>query len=74
MIVGSASVVRSRGVSTVERTVKVLELLLRIAAAGNVNAMTDAYVAIGMAEAAVQGAAANVRVNVASLDDASTAY
>jgi len=55
--------------TTVERTVKVLEFLARIAAAGNVNALTDAYVAIGMAEAAVQGAAANVRVNVASLDD-----
>lgn len=59
--------------ATTERTVKVLEFLARIAAAGNVNAMTDAFVAIGMAEAAVRGAAANVRVNVASLDDATLA-
>lgn len=56
--------------TTAERTVKVLEFLLRIAAVGNPNALTDAAVAVGMAEAAVQGAAANVRVNLASLDDA----
>jgi glutamate formiminotransferase/formiminotetrahydrofolate cyclodeaminase len=55
--------------ATVERTVKVLEFLARVAAAGNGNAMTDALVAVGMAEAAVKGAAANVRVNAAALDD-----
>jgi glutamate formiminotransferase/formiminotetrahydrofolate cyclodeaminase len=59
--------------ATAERTVKVLEFLLRIAASGNVNALTDAFVAVGMAEAAVRGAAANVRVNVSSLEDATLA-
>jgi glutamate formiminotransferase/formiminotetrahydrofolate cyclodeaminase len=59
--------------ATAERAVKVLEFLLRIAASGNVNGMTDATVAVAMAEAAVQGAAANVRVNVASLEDAALA-
>ncbi len=56
--------------TTAERAVKVLEFLLRIAASGNPNALTDAQVAVAMAEAAVQGAAANVRVNAAALDDA----
>jgi len=56
--------------STAERAVKVLEFLLRIAAVGNVNALTDARVAVAMARAAVQGAAANVRVNADALDEA----
>lgn len=55
--------------ATAERTVKVLEFLLRIATLGNVNALTDAFVAVGMAGAAVQGAAANVRINLTSLED-----
>ncbi|MGB9724084.1 MAG: cyclodeaminase/cyclohydrolase family protein, partial [Chloroflexia bacterium] len=56
--------------ATAERTVKVLEFLLHTAAVGHENALTDALVAASLAQAAVQGAAANVRVNAASLEDA----
>lgn len=56
--------------ATAERTVKVLEFLLHLAAVGYENALTDALVAASLAQAAVQGAAANVRVNAASLEDA----
>ncbi len=59
--------------ATAERVVKVLESLCRIASVGNVNALTDATVAVEMAQAAVRGAAANVRVNVGSLEDAALA-
>ncbi len=56
--------------ATAERTVKVLEFLLHVAAVGHENALTDALVAASLAQAAVQGAAANVQVNAASLEDA----
>lgn len=54
---------------TAERTVKVLEFLARVAAKGNVNALTDAAVGAQLAQAAVRGAAQNVRINVGSLED-----
>jgi glutamate formiminotransferase/formiminotetrahydrofolate cyclodeaminase len=47
----------------------VAELCAAVAERGNTNAATDAAVAALMAEAACKGAALNVRVNVASLDD-----
>ncbi len=56
--------------ATAERAVKVLEFLLHIAAVGHENALTDALVAAFLAQAAVQGAAANVQVNATSLEDA----
>ncbi len=59
--------------TTVERTVKVLEFLCRIAAVGNANALTDARVGVALAQAAVRGAGANVRVNLGSLSDAALA-
>lgn len=59
--------------TTAERAVKVLELLMRIAAVANVNALTDAAVAVAMGRSAVQGAAANVRVNIEALEDAALA-
>ncbi len=55
--------------ATAERAVKVLEFLLHIVAVGPESALTDALVATSLAQAAVQGAAANVQVNVASLED-----
>lgn len=59
--------------TTAERAVKVLEFLLRAASSGNPNALTDAAVGAAMAYAAVQGAAANVRVNCGGLEDAELA-
>ena len=47
------------------------ELAAAVAAKGNANAVTDAGVAALLAEAACKGAAFNVRINVASLDDCS---
>jgi glutamate formiminotransferase/formiminotetrahydrofolate cyclodeaminase len=45
----------------------------KVASQGNVNAASDAAVAALMGLAAVEGAALNVRVNAASLDDANLA-
>ncbi len=56
--------------ATVERSVKVLEFLCRIATIGNPNALTDARVGVALAQAAIRGAGANVRVNLGSLADA----
>jgi len=51
--------------------VRVLALAREIGAIGNKNASSDAAVAQGLARAALTGALANVRINVASLSDAS---
>jgi glutamate formiminotransferase/formiminotetrahydrofolate cyclodeaminase len=47
------------------------ELAASVAAKGNSNAVTDAGVAALLASAGCRGAAYNVRINVASLDDRS---
>lgn len=47
--------------------VQALELALRAAQLGNTNAISDAGTAAAMAQAALQGAALNVRINVHSL-------
>ncbi len=52
-----------------ERSVEALELALTVARDGNPNATTDAGVAGACALAAAEGAALNVRVNLASLTD-----
>ena len=49
----------------------VAELAAMVGAKGNTNAVSDAGVAALLAEAACKGAAYNVRVNVASLEDRS---
>ncbi len=54
---------------TARACVEVTELAARVAAEGNRNAVSDAGVAALLAEAACRGAAYNVRINVAALDD-----
>ena len=49
----------------------VTELAAMVGAKGNTNAVSDAGVAALLAEAACKGAAYNVRINVAALDDRS---
>ena len=50
-----------------------LELVYRVAAHGNVNAMSDAATAAHMARAAIESAGMNVRINAATLSDAEQA-
>lgn len=52
---------------TVEASVRALELALEVATVGNANAVSDAGVAAWLARAGAEGAAWNVRINVASL-------
>ncbi|MDQ3997134.1 MAG: cyclodeaminase/cyclohydrolase family protein, partial [Gemmatimonadota bacterium] len=49
----------------------VADLAATVAARGNTNAASDAGVAALLAEAGCKGAAFNVRINVAALDDRS---
>lgn len=58
---------------TAQAAVDVAALAASLAERGNRNAVSDACVAALMAEAACKGAVLNVRINVASLDDAGTA-
>ena len=55
---------------TAQAAAAVCEIASAVAERGNTNTVTDACVAALIAEAACKGAAWNVRVNVASLDDA----
>ncbi len=56
---------------TMERCVEALELAETAAKKGNRGAVTDAAVAILLAEAATRGASLNCRVNLASIRDGS---
>ncbi len=56
--------------ATARDALRVMELADEVARKGNVNAVTDAATAGWLALAAMQGAALNVRVNAASLEDA----
>jgi glutamate formiminotransferase / formiminotetrahydrofolate cyclodeaminase len=52
-----------------EKSVEVLELASQVVAQGNLNAISDAGAAAGLAQAALSGAGLNVRINCASLAD-----
>ena len=56
---------------TARACAEVAELAALVGAKGNTNAVSDAGVAALLAEAACKGAAYNVRINVAALDDRS---
>jgi glutamate formiminotransferase / formiminotetrahydrofolate cyclodeaminase len=56
---------------TARACARVAELAAAVATKGNTNAVSDAGVAALLAHAACRGAAYNVRINVASLDDKS---
>ncbi len=58
---------------TAEQALAALKLLAQVARDGNPNARTDAMVGALIAEAAVRGAALNVRVNVGAMTDAAVA-
>ncbi|MHB1264917.1 MAG: glutamate formimidoyltransferase [Gemmatimonadaceae bacterium] len=56
---------------TARACAEVATLALAVAERGNVNAVSDAGVAALLAEAGARGAAYNVRINIASLEDTS---
>jgi glutamate formiminotransferase/formiminotetrahydrofolate cyclodeaminase len=56
---------------SVQRSVKIMELALKCAEHGNLNAISDAMSGFAMARASLTAAAYNVRINVNSLPDKS---
>ena len=56
---------------TARACARAADLAIIVATKGNTNAASDAGVAALLAEAGCRGAALNVRINVASLDDKS---
>lgn len=54
---------------TLEAAVEVLELCLRVVELGNPNAVTDGITGALLAEAAAQGAALNVQINLTAIQD-----
>jgi formiminotetrahydrofolate cyclodeaminase len=59
----------STPMETAEACARVLEALVAVAAHGNPSAASDVAVAVGLAKAAAEGAAANVRVNLDGIAD-----
>ncbi len=55
--------------STLDCSVRVLRLAREVAEKGSTNALSDVVTAVSAARAAVEGAASNVLINLASLDD-----
>src|SRR2546428_6869450 len=55
--------------STMEAAFEMLGMAEKVATYGNSNAMSDVLTAVGAGEAAIHGAASNVLINLASLDD-----
>jgi glutamate formiminotransferase/formiminotetrahydrofolate cyclodeaminase len=54
---------------SVERSVKIMELAIKCAEHGNLNAISDAMSGFAMSRASLTAAAANVRINVNSLPE-----
>lgn len=55
--------------STMEASLEMFRTAEKVAAYGTSNAMSDVLTAVGAGEAAIHGAASNVLINLASLDD-----
>ncbi|TMI58716.1 hypothetical protein E6H16_09555, partial [Candidatus Bathyarchaeota archaeon] len=55
--------------STMEASLEMLRMAEKVALYGNSSAMSDVLTAVGAGEAAIHGAAGNVLINLASLDD-----
>jgi formiminotetrahydrofolate cyclodeaminase len=55
--------------ATLDSSVRVLRLAPEVAEKGSTNALSDVVTAVSAARAAVEGAASNVLINLASLDD-----
>jgi glutamate formiminotransferase/formiminotetrahydrofolate cyclodeaminase len=55
--------------STLDCSVRVLRLAYEVAARGSTNALSDVITAVSAARAAVEGAASNVLINLASIHD-----
>ncbi len=55
--------------TTLDSSVRVLRLAHEVAEKGSTNALSDVVTAVAAARAAVEGAASNVLINLASLDD-----
>jgi len=55
--------------STMEASLEMLRMAEKVALYGNSSAMSDVLTAVGAGEAAIHGAASNVLINLASLDD-----
>lgn len=53
--------------------VRVMELLFQLVKTGNLNAISDAASGFALARAALNGAGVNIRINIKSLDDTSSA-
>jgi formiminotetrahydrofolate cyclodeaminase len=55
--------------TTLDCSVRILRLAREVAETGSANALSDVVTAVSAARAAVEGAASNVLINLASLDD-----
>jgi glutamate formiminotransferase/formiminotetrahydrofolate cyclodeaminase len=55
--------------STLDCSVRILRLAREVAEKGSTNALSDVVTAVSAARAAVEGAASNVLINLASLDN-----
>jgi formiminotetrahydrofolate cyclodeaminase len=52
-----------------QKAVEILELLIQVVSAGNLNALSDGATGAALAQAALTGAGLNVRINASSLEN-----